>query len=83
MAYKRFGDNIPKLVDAKFIRGMGIALDERLRGVDKNEAQCREWLAEPVAIVRKREELLGKKARLEAARKQLSVFNNSRSRSGI
>ena len=74
VAYKRFADTVPKVIDAKFVRGLDSALDDALRGLEKDQSVCRQWLMEPAATIRKREELTGRKSRLEAASTYLSAF---------
>lgn len=74
VAYKRFGDNVPKQIDADFVRGIDSGLDVALMTMDLSKAKCMEYLQEPVAIVKEREDLTGKKERLEAAQQKLSRF---------
>ncbi|KAG8894909.1 hypothetical protein FRB99_000918 [Tulasnella sp. 403] len=74
VAFKRFADNIPKQIDSNFVRGLDLDLDVALRSMDLSDNQCREWLAEPVEILERRRELVGKKRRLEGAHTKLSHF---------
>ncbi|KAG9012240.1 hypothetical protein FRB90_006763 [Tulasnella sp. 427] len=74
VAYKRFGDNVPKQVDADFVRGIDTGLDVALMTMDLSKNKCMEYLQEPKAVVTERRELTGKKARLEAAEQKLTRF---------
>jgi len=71
VAYKRFGDNIPKQIDNDFIRGFEKDLHMTLMGMEITVETCRKWLQESPANTKRREELLGKKARFESAREKL------------
>ncbi|KAG8898578.1 hypothetical protein FRB99_007344 [Tulasnella sp. 403] len=77
VAYKRFTDNVPKQIDTHFVRAIDTDLDLALRYIDLSEAQCREWLREPDAIVEKRNDLIGRRNRLEAAQVKLADFFRS------
>ncbi|KIO31593.1 hypothetical protein M407DRAFT_67741 [Tulasnella calospora MUT 4182] len=74
VAYKRFGDNVPKQIDADFVRGIDTGLDVALMTMDLSKDKCMEYLQEPVAVVTERRELTGKQERLEAAQQKLSRF---------
>ncbi|KAG9036512.1 hypothetical protein FS837_001657 [Tulasnella sp. UAMH 9824] len=74
VAYKRFGDNVPKQIDADFVRGIDSGLDLALMTMDLGTDKCLEYLQEPVAVVTERRDLTGKKERLEAAQQKLSRF---------
>jgi hypothetical protein len=71
VAYKRFGDNIPKQIDTDFVRGLDNGLDLALRYMDISTERCLQWLQESPAIVQRRNELRGKKKRLENAKEKL------------
>jgi len=77
VAFKRFGDNIPKQIDMDFVRGTDQDLDLALRAIDLSEEQCMEWLQESRNIVEKRNELLAKKRRLESAQQKLASVRRS------
>lgn len=74
VAYKRFGDNVPKQIDADFVRGIDAGLDIALMTMDLSKDKCIEYLQEPATIVTERKELTGKKERLQAAQQKLSRF---------
>ncbi|KAG9043513.1 hypothetical protein FS837_009473, partial [Tulasnella sp. UAMH 9824] len=72
VAYKRFGDNVPKQIDADFVRGIdgsngSDGLDVALMSMDLSTEKCMEYLQEPATVIRERTTLAGKKQRLEAA----------------
>ncbi|KAG8919403.1 hypothetical protein FRC01_001302 [Tulasnella sp. 417] len=74
VAYKRFGDDVPKQIDADFVRGIDAGLDIALMTMDLSKDKCVEYLQEPATIVTERRELSGKKERLQAAQQKLSRF---------
>jgi hypothetical protein len=81
VAYKRFVDNVPKVIDEGLVlasaKGLYDALITAL-GVDSPDAheKCARWLAEPQRIAEKREKLAAKEKRLLAAEEELlSVFD--------
>lgn len=77
MAYKRFGDNVPKLIDADFIRAIDSSddgLDVALMSMDLSTEKCLEYLQEPRTIILERTKLAGKKQRLEAAQSKLERY---------
>ncbi|KAG8988905.1 hypothetical protein FRB94_010065 [Tulasnella sp. JGI-2019a] len=79
VAYKRFSDNIPKQIDTDFVRGTDRDVDYALMSMDLSHEQCAEWLQEDPEVVQRREDLVGKKKRLEAAKDKLgSVVRTSR-----
>ncbi|KAG8898577.1 hypothetical protein FRB99_007343 [Tulasnella sp. 403] len=80
VAFKRFTDNVPKQIDTHFVRAIDTDLDLALRYLDLSEAQCREWLREPDAIVEKRNDLIGRRNRLEAAQLKLPGIQDKISR---
>ncbi|KIO31589.1 hypothetical protein M407DRAFT_19338 [Tulasnella calospora MUT 4182] len=76
VAYKRFGDNVPKQIDADFVRGIdgsngSDGLDVALMSMDLSTEKCVEYLQEPATVIRERTSLAGKKQRLEAAQLRL------------
>ncbi|KAG8898576.1 hypothetical protein FRB99_007342 [Tulasnella sp. 403] len=72
-----FQDNVPKEIDTDFVRVIDTDLDLALRYLDLSEAQCREWLKEPPPVTDRRNELTGKKNRLDAAQAKLTEFFRS------
>ncbi|KAG8879139.1 hypothetical protein FRB97_001919 [Tulasnella sp. 331] len=79
VAYKRFSDNVPKQIDTDFIRGTDRDVDFALMSMDLSHEQCAMWLQEDPEVVQKREDLCGRKKRLEAAKDKLgSVVRTSR-----
>ncbi|KIO31590.1 hypothetical protein M407DRAFT_218712 [Tulasnella calospora MUT 4182] len=79
VAYKRFGDNVPKQIDADFVRGIdgsdgSDGLDVALMSMDLSTEKCMEYLSEPASVIRERTTLAGKKHRLEAAQLKLERY---------
>lgn len=79
VAYKRFGDNVPKQIDADFVRGIdgsdgSDGLDVALMSMDLSTEKCMEYLQEPATVIRERTTLAGKKQRLEAAQLKLERY---------
>ncbi|KIO31592.1 hypothetical protein M407DRAFT_19341 [Tulasnella calospora MUT 4182] len=79
VAYKRFGDNVPKQIDADFVRGIdgsdgSDGLDVALMSMDLSTEKCMEYLQEPASVIRERTTLAGKKQRLEAAQLKLERY---------
>ncbi|KAG8918972.1 hypothetical protein FRC01_001550 [Tulasnella sp. 417] len=79
VAYKRFGDNVPKQIDADFVRGIdgsdgSDGLDVALMSMDLSTEKCMEYLQEPASVIRERTSLAGKKQRLEAAQLKLERY---------
>ncbi|KAG8974096.1 hypothetical protein FRC05_007844 [Tulasnella sp. 425] len=77
VAYKRFGDNVPKLIDADFVRAIDSSddgLDVALMSMDLSTEKCLEYLQEPRSVIHERTKLGGKKQRLEAAQLQLERY---------
>ncbi|KAG8891592.1 hypothetical protein FRC01_009629 [Tulasnella sp. 417] len=77
VAYKRFGDNVPKLIDADFIRAIDSSddgLDVALMTMDLSTEKCMEYLQEPRSIISERTKLAGKKQRLESAQSKLERY---------
>ncbi|KAG8901001.1 hypothetical protein FRB99_005637 [Tulasnella sp. 403] len=70
VAYKRFGDNVPKQIDVDFLdgfeRGLDVALFEKF-SMGIMDEQCSEWLQEPPELMRRRQELGDMKEALENA----------------
>ncbi|OBZ65815.1 Interferon-induced GTP-binding protein Mx [Grifola frondosa] len=78
VAYKRFADNVPMAIDHELILGLDRdqALEKALRkglGIGGADAhlRCAEYLKEPGAISKRREELQKKRERLHTAKRQL------------
>jgi len=73
VAYKRFTDDVPKQIDSHFIQGLDrqVRLVLGLISMDASHDQCTEWLREDLETVRQREDLMGKKKRLESAKEKL------------
>ncbi|KAJ7143314.1 P-loop containing nucleoside triphosphate hydrolase protein [Mycena crocata] len=83
-AYKRVIDNIPSLIDAKFLRAIAQTLQQDLisefgLGSENANAVCAAFLAEDPRLVAKREDLIAKRRRLEAVQIQLHNFGLNRS----
>ncbi|KAK4705660.1 hypothetical protein P7C70_g541, partial [Phenoliferia sp. Uapishka_3] len=83
IAFKRIIDDVPRAIDADFIRPLGKCLLSRLveglgihaeGGIDV----ARAWLAESEEVALQREELGNHRALLEKARKSLSSFGMAR-----
>ncbi|KAG8918974.1 hypothetical protein FRC01_001552 [Tulasnella sp. 417] len=77
VAYKRFGDSVPKLIDADFVRGIDSSddgLDVALMSMDLSTEKCMEYLQEPRSVILERTNLAGKKQRLEAAQLKLERY---------
>ncbi|KAG9043510.1 hypothetical protein FS837_009470 [Tulasnella sp. UAMH 9824] len=79
VAYKRFGDTVPKQIDADFVRGIdgsdgSDGLDVALMSMDLSTEKCMEYLQEPATVIRERTSLAGKKQRLEAAQLKLERY---------
>ncbi|KAG8994195.1 hypothetical protein FRB94_010066 [Tulasnella sp. JGI-2019a] len=72
VAYKRFVDNIPQQIDSDFIQGLDVDLGRALASMVLDEEQCAAWLQENPDEVLRREELIGKKKRLELAKDQIN-----------
>ncbi|KAG8853986.1 hypothetical protein FRB96_007849 [Tulasnella sp. 330] len=84
VAYKRFSDNVPKQIDTDFIRGTDRDVDFALMSMDLGHEQCAMWLQEDPDEVHRREDLVGKKKRLEAAKDKLgSVVRTARVGSSV
>lgn len=83
MAYKRFVDNVPKVIDEQFVLGIARGLQDALAsglGLDSHDAheRCAKWLAEPPRVAEKREKLVARQKRLLAAQDELlDVFENT------
>ncbi|KIO31591.1 hypothetical protein M407DRAFT_19340 [Tulasnella calospora MUT 4182] len=76
-AYKRFGDNVPKLIDVDFVQGIDSrddGLDVALMSMDLSTEKCMEYLQEPLSFIQERTALAGKKQRLEAAQLKLERY---------
>ncbi|KAF8878222.1 P-loop containing nucleoside triphosphate hydrolase protein [Infundibulicybe gibba] len=79
VSYKRIIDNIPLLIDLKFVRALGKELlpffiSKFELGTSDSNARCAAYLAEAPLLIAKREELLGRKRRLESVQRELHKF---------
>ncbi|KAJ7934585.1 P-loop containing nucleoside triphosphate hydrolase protein [Mycena leptocephala] len=82
-AYKRVIDNIPSLIDAKFLLAMAQNLQQELisefgLGSENANAVCATFLVEDPRLVAKREDLMARNLRLEAIQIQLRNFGLNR-----
>ncbi|KAF7360170.1 hypothetical protein MVEN_00745500 [Mycena venus] len=83
-AFKRVIDNIPALIDSKFLRAIAQNLQQELisefgLGSENANAVCATFLVEDPRVVARREELMTKSRRLEAVRIQLHNFGLNKS----
>jgi ubiquinone biosynthesis protein UbiJ len=77
--FQRIIDNIPGLIDAKFVKALAKDLQANLirefkLGQPEAHAKCAEYLTEDPAIVAKRTELAQRMKMLEGVRKDLMAF---------
>ncbi|KAJ7915221.1 hypothetical protein B0H13DRAFT_1610747, partial [Mycena leptocephala] len=82
-AYKRVIDNIPSLIDSKFLLAMAQNLQQELTsefglGSENANAVCATFLVEDPRLVAKREDLMARNRRLEAIQIQLHNFGLNR-----
>ncbi|KAJ7668026.1 P-loop containing nucleoside triphosphate hydrolase protein [Mycena rosella] len=82
-AYKRVIDNIPSLIDSKFLRAIAQTLQQDLisefgLGSENANAVCATFLAEDPRLVAKREDLIARRRRLETVQVQLHNFGLNR-----
>ncbi|KAJ6582935.1 P-loop containing nucleoside triphosphate hydrolase protein [Mycena vulgaris] len=82
-AYKRVIDNIPSLIDSKFLRAIAQTLQQDLisefgLGSGNANAACATFLAEDPRLVAKREDLIARRRRLETVQIQLHNFGLNR-----
>ncbi|KAF7360121.1 hypothetical protein MVEN_00740500 [Mycena venus] len=75
-AFKRVIDNIPALIDAKFLRAIAQNLQQELisefgLGSENANATCATFLVEDPRVVARREELMARSRRLEAVQIRL------------
>ncbi|KAJ7468099.1 P-loop containing nucleoside triphosphate hydrolase protein [Mycena latifolia] len=83
-AYKRVIDNIPSLIDSKFLRAIAQSLQQDLisefgLGSENANALCASYLAEDPRLIAKREDLIARRRRLETVQVQLHNFGLNRS----
>ncbi|KAG8988902.1 hypothetical protein FRB94_010068 [Tulasnella sp. JGI-2019a] len=71
VAYKRFVDNIPQQINTVFIQGLDDDLGLVLAEMDLTQDQCAIWIQEDPSEKLKREDLLGRKKRLELAKEKI------------
>ncbi|THH32770.1 hypothetical protein EUX98_g1377 [Antrodiella citrinella] len=76
VAYKRLIDYIPLAIDHAFLFSFSASLQSHLitELVISSEDRCKLYLAEDPQVVHEREELLGRKKRLETVKKELDIF---------
>lgn len=79
VAYKRFCDNVPQIVDQKLVQDFNTKIMAALREkLDVGSAErCAAWLAETPGLVEYRKSLQITRQRLEDAQRQLDVFRLS------
>ncbi|KAJ7449129.1 P-loop containing nucleoside triphosphate hydrolase protein [Mycena galericulata] len=82
--FQRVIDNIPSLIDSKFIRAIAQSLQQDLisefgMGGPNANAVCAAFLAEDPRLVAKREDLIARRRRLETVLVQLHNFGLNRS----
>ena len=76
MAFKRFVDYVPMIIDFEMLKRFNRTLEETLfkelaMGAEDARARCQEFLDEAPEIINRRNGLSGKLMRLEAARFEL------------
>ncbi|EGN94811.1 hypothetical protein SERLA73DRAFT_162866 [Serpula lacrymans var. lacrymans S7.3] len=71
VAYKRFADVVPQIIDDKFVRAFGSSLEVALHLMDVSSEACIKFLEEAPEIRRRRHDLTQKKTRLEEAKDRL------------
>jgi len=71
VAYKRFADVVPQIIDDKFVRAFGSSLEVALHLMDVSTESCLKFLEEAPELKRRREDLTQRKTRLEAAKDRL------------
>ncbi|KAK0496696.1 P-loop containing nucleoside triphosphate hydrolase protein [Armillaria luteobubalina] len=79
VSYKRIIDYVPSLIDLKFVKAVGKALQPFLikkfeLGSNEANVKCAKYLAEDPVVTAVREELVVKKRRLEKAQEELYRF---------
>ncbi|EPQ51165.1 hypothetical protein GLOTRDRAFT_141261 [Gloeophyllum trabeum ATCC 11539] len=79
VSYKRVIDNVPLMIDHKFVRAIAKDLQSSLisqlgLGTANASTRCATYLAEDPHVVARREELIARKKRLEGVTKELSNF---------
>jgi len=74
VAYKRFTDAIPKFVDYEFLRAFESSVDIALRQMVPSTEQCVQFLQGAPEDNQLRNDLLGRKKRLDAAREKLDTI---------
>ncbi|KAJ6614595.1 P-loop containing nucleoside triphosphate hydrolase protein [Mycena sp. CBHHK59/15] len=79
VAYKRVIDNIPALIDYKFLRALAQTLQQDIisefgLGGGNANAVCSKFLAEDPRLVTRREDLISRRRRLEIVQAQLHNF---------
>ncbi|KAJ6478750.1 P-loop containing nucleoside triphosphate hydrolase protein [Mycena vitilis] len=82
-AYKRVIDNIPALIDSRFLRAIAQSLQQELisefgLGSENANKVCEMYLAEDHRLVAKRDDLTARTKRLEAVQIQLHNFGLNR-----
>jgi len=79
VSYKRIIDNVPSLIDLKFIKAVGEELQSFLvskfeLGTPNANTRCSTYLMEDPSLVARREELAARKKRLEKVQVELYNF---------
>jgi hypothetical protein len=84
VAYKRFVDNVPKVIDEQLVLGIAGLQDALATGLelDPHDAheRCVKWLTERPHIADKREKLVARQKRLSAAQVELLYSESVSSR---
>jgi hypothetical protein len=73
VAFKRFVDYVPMIIDFEMLKRFNRTIDEILfkelaLGTEDARMRCKELLDEAPAVINRRNDLTGKLAKLEAAR---------------
>lgn len=74
VAFERFVDNVKLQIRTQFLHDLDRDLGFALVRIDPTPEQCTKWLEEDSGVVKLRQELTGKKKRLEAAQNKLKTF---------
>ncbi|KZT22881.1 hypothetical protein NEOLEDRAFT_1180623 [Neolentinus lepideus HHB14362 ss-1] len=79
VSYKRVIDNVPLLIDRKFVRAIakdlqGFLISKLGLGTANASSRCAAYLAEDPNIIVRRDELIARKKRLEGVKLELAKF---------
>ena len=82
MAFKRFVDYVPMIIDFEMLKRFNRTIDEILfkelaLGSENAHARCRAFLDEAPEVINRRNDLSGKLVRLEAARLEVQKVGKS------